>query len=77
MGLGKTMTALALILANPYVKKAPKMDRKAAISQLNGNFDKTWYHLINRNRVVVCQKQKDITNNKLPNSIFNDFFILV
>lgn len=54
MGLGKTMTALALILANQYKPKVPDIDRDEAISQLNSNLDKTWYHLINRNRLVVC-----------------------
>ena len=59
MGLGKTMTALSLILANPYRQKIVAMDKKDAVSQLNNNLDKTWYHLINRNRLVVCKGRGD------------------
>lgn len=48
MGLGKTMTALSLILSNPWKRKVSETPREEAIAQLNSNIDKTWYHLINR-----------------------------
>lgn len=53
MGLGKTLTALALIVANPYKRTLPDMSREEAVAQLNNSLEKTFYNLINKNRAVV------------------------